>query len=269
VSDAPQTFYEYQAAHACLHLGTYFSKDEDLGDGVHYLSSERITDSYWNYAYGLSERPDHVAPQIADVRSYAKRIDRPAAIAVDAASSLGDADVVSGAEMTSEEVWMLFTNGDLPDAVRAEDLEFRLIESGEEMALFLDVFEDAYGEGDPGSPGYSGLPDEYPDSLRQASPREDVSVVHVLCCVGGEPAAIASVYCKPPYAGLYNVGTKRRARRRGLGSAVSAAAMRAALDRGVTAIFLQTEPESEVEELYTKLGFERVFVCRVIDLGGS
>ena len=260
-----KTFNDYQAAHASLHLGTYFSRDTRLSSGVHYLSSERITDSYWNYAYRLSDDPRQLGPQIADVREYAATINRPVSIAVDNARASILESVADG-ETSSEEVWMSLVQVPKPVSAPLPGYAERLVTTDEDMDLFLEIFEDAYGEGDPDSPGYSGLPAEYPDSLRYAQPGEGVSVAHLLGTVDGQPAAIASAYMKPPYAGLYNVGTRRRARRRGLGTRVSQAAMLEAAKAGAQEIFLQTEPDSEVEELYSKLGFERLFVGAVIEL---
>lgn len=80
-----------------------------------------------------------------------------------------------------------------------------------------------------------------------------------LATVDDEPAAASAVLVTGEVAGLFNVGTALRFRRRGLGALVSVAALEAARSRGCRIGVLESSVEGE--PLYRSLGFEEV--CRI------
>jgi GNAT superfamily N-acetyltransferase len=96
-----------------------------------------------------------------------------------------------------------------------------------------------------------GLP---PDFLEAA----DHAAFHVLAAhetadEAGPVLAAALAYDFGTDCGIYNVGTVERARRRGLGSAITLAQLYAARDRGCRTASLQATPMAE--RLYAQLGF--------------
>lgn len=94
---------------------------------------------------------------------------------------------------------------------------------------------------------YEGLP---PDFLKSA----DHATFRVLAAwEDGEIIAAALAYDLGTDCGIYNVGTLERARRRGLGSAVTLAQLYAARSRRLRTASLQSTPMAE--RLYARLGF--------------
>jgi predicted N-acetyltransferase YhbS len=92
--------------------------------------------------------------------------------------------------------------------------------------------------------------------LNAAETRDGVAPCHlVLRDEAGVPVAAASLYRVGSLAGLYNVGTRAAHRRRGLGGAVTRAALAHAETLGVEAVFLQCAGLGPVERLYARLGF--------------
>jgi ribosomal protein S18 acetylase RimI-like enzyme len=82
----------------------------------------------------------------------------------------------------------------------------------------------------------------------------DHAAFHVVAvCFEGEPAATALAFDRDGDCGIYNVGTLERARRRGLGSAVTAFQLHDARARGCQTASLQATPMAE--RLYAALGF--------------
>lgn len=69
----------------------------------------------------------------------------------------------------------------------------------------------------------------------------------------GQPVACAIAFVEPPYGALAYIGTIPAARRRGAATAVTVAAMRAAINDGATRLGLQATPEGKA--LYRRLGF--------------
>lgn len=82
---------------------------------------------------------------------------------------------------------------------------------------------------------------------------------HFLARVNGEPAATGSLFLGAGVAGIYDVATVPERRRRGLGAAVTRAAMTAARERGCRTAILHAS--SAGAGLYRSLGF--VDVCAI------
>lgn len=76
----------------------------------------------------------------------------------------------------------------------------------------------------------------------------------------GEPAATALLVEHEGVAGIYNVGTRRHARRQGLARALMEHAFEDAL--GADVVTLQVTPASVAEAFYLRLGFERLHAWR-------
>ena len=92
-----------------------------------------------------------------------------------------------------------------------------------------------------------GLP---PDFLRAA----DHAAFHLLAArVDGEMVAAALAYEFGDDCGIYNVGTVEKARRRGLGTALTTAQVYAARARGCRTASLQSTPMAE--RVYAAVGF--------------
>jgi GNAT superfamily N-acetyltransferase len=92
-----------------------------------------------------------------------------------------------------------------------------------------------------------GLP---PDFLEKA----DHAAFHVLVARDdGEILSAALAYDFRGDCGIYNVGTAEKARRRGLGTAVTAAQLYRARDRGCSTASLQSTPMAE--HVYAAVGF--------------
>ena len=75
----------------------------------------------------------------------------------------------------------------------------------------------------------------------------------------GEPAACASVCVKDGVAGIYGVATLERFRRRGIGAAITRAAMAHGAEEGARYALLHATPEGA--PIYSRIGFEER--CRV------
>ena len=90
-----------------------------------------------------------------------------------------------------------------------------------------------------------------PDGLLSGA---DHSMFHlVVACLGGEPAASAMAYDHDGDCGVFNVTTLEHARRRGLGTALTAIQLHDALGRGCQTASLQSTPMAE--RVYAAVGF--------------
>jgi ribosomal protein S18 acetylase RimI-like enzyme len=142
------------------------------------------------------------------------------------------------------------------DGAMRTDLErwgYRLAETTRAMGMALDGLGDARPDIELGPPDW----DEYlrlvgvaPDFLRDA----DRSAFHIVVArLDGEGAATGMAYDAADDCGIYNVGTVEHARRRGLGTALTAQLLHDARDRGQRTATLQSTPMGE--RVYAALGF--------------
>jgi GNAT superfamily N-acetyltransferase len=102
----------------------------------------------------------------------------------------------------------------------------------------------------------AGWPDHLAHLVRVGVPEgllagADGAAFHVVDGVGGAATGIA--FDHDGDCGIFNVGTLEPARRRGLGTAVTAALLRGARERGCRTASLQATPVAE--RLYAALGF--------------
>ncbi|MCJ2087931.1 GNAT family N-acetyltransferase [Methylobacterium sp. E-005] len=102
----------------------------------------------------------------------------------------------------------------------------------------------------------------YLPALRAAKARPGLVRLHLVLRDVTGPAACASLYLRGDTAGLYNVATRFDRQRRGLGTAVTVAALHAARARGATQvflpIFLHGPTGSASEALFARAGFRTV-----------
>lgn len=250
-------------AHVDLQLGTYIDHLEVLPSGPKYMSSTRIKDRYWNFAFNVRTDKTGVQQALDEVKTYSKSIDRPNVLYItpdehtEQLTEMNPTDVISGS------AWMTLADTNKMSQPGSK-LVIEELETSFPDERFLQVFDNSYGGGTPDSPGYTGLPNEYVEALSNCCPKEGATVRHFLGSNNGEPVAIASIFFKPPYAGLYNVGCIHSARRNRFGSDISIAAVNHAITKGCNTIFLQTIADSSVEEMYKKIGFSRKFIAKVL-----
>ena len=82
---------------------------------------------------------------------------------------------------------------------------------------------------------------------------------HFVASLGGVPLGCATLFLGAGVAGLYHVATVERARGRGIGKAVTLAALEHARDQGYRAAILHASKEGE--PIYRRIGFQEV--CKV------
>jgi hypothetical protein len=130
---------------------------------------------------------------------------------------------------------------------------YRLDESTRAMGMALDDLRLPRPQLDLGPPDWSeylrilGVP---PGLLRGA----DHTAFHVLVArLGGESVAAAMAFDRDRDCGIYNVTTLERARRRGLGTALTTLQLHDALGRGCWTASLQSTPMAD--SVYGAVGF--------------
>jgi ribosomal protein S18 acetylase RimI-like enzyme len=145
---------------------------------------------------------------------------------------------------------------DETDAAAADDLERRgytLSETTRAMGMELDAIALPRPEADIRRSDWTEYleVDELPPGLLAGV---DPDAFHV--AVGrldGERVAVGIALDHDGDCGIFNLGTKARARRRGMGTAVTAALVHDARDRGCETASLQSTPMAE--RVYTAVGF--------------
>jgi GNAT superfamily N-acetyltransferase len=133
-------------------------------------------------------------------------------------------------------------------------VELRRVHSAEDAADYWRVAAAAYAS--------IGFPPEIFSFYDDHSGFAADNLSAFLACVDGRPAGIAMTIVTHGVAGIYWVGSTEEARRRGVGRAVTAAAVDAGFELGAEVASLQASPMGE--PLYRQMGFETIFSYRLL-----
>ena len=141
----------------------------------------------------------------------------------------------------------------LADPAPVDGLEIRRVRTPEDFDAYVGTFAPILSP----SPAFTDL---FVRASRRIGFGEDAPEVHFLGLLHGEPVATASLVAAGGAAGIYNVTTTEAARGRGIGAAMTVAAVRQGADRGVALATLQASAIGR--PVYERLGFE--FVCDLL-----
>lgn len=247
--------------HARMQKGTYFSEITLMPfRGLKFAHSKLIEDYYWNYAYGIGLSNNDLQQIINQLKAFAKSINRTPVLYISKKDISNDFIEKFNSDELEEEVWMVKKLGNSDDNSENNSLSFKLLVNDTPSKAFINVFKNAYCEGTPGTVGYSELPGEYVKSLENSKSDSDIGIVHIIGEEDGVAVTIATLFIADNFAGLYNVATIPTKRRKNYGTEISKKAIEIARSKNCNYLFLQTKADSEVEELYKKIGFERNFI---------
>ncbi len=137
----------------------------------------------------------------------------------------------------------------LPDGV-----DIRRLENGAEAEDYWRVAKEAYAS--------IGFPPEVFEHYDDYAGLVAENAVALLAYDRSEPLAIAMTIVTDDVAGIYWVGTTEAARSRGLGRALTTAAVDAGFDLGADLVSLQASPMGE--PIYRAMGFEKIYDYRLL-----
>jgi GNAT superfamily N-acetyltransferase len=165
---------------------------------------------------------------------------------IDAAERAGLKNVYEMPEMVRE--------GEAPERLAPPNgVALRRVTSPEEAAQYWKVAISSYAS--------IGFPPEIFAFYENNELLWSESVATFLAHLDGRPAGISMTIVSHGVAGIYWVGATEEARGKGLGRAVTAAAMSAGLEMGATSASLQASPMGE--SLYRQMGFETIYDYRL------
>ncbi|SFJ74015.1 GNAT family N-acetyltransferase [Methylobacterium brachiatum] len=246
------TFEELRDAHLAALTGSLIDGVEHGPGGAAYAWSRAIPDPTLNFAYGV-RRPDQFIWAGAAALGRARA---PAFLARDAveAATLRTLFEPAAAYPAS---WMV---AQLTQSQPSSDRVVQVLAAPAPSPDFEQVF--AHLSDDAAVRAH--LRRFYLPSLRAARARPGLVPVHLVLHDTSGPAACASLYLRGGLAGLYNVSTRADRQRRGLGSAVTAAALREAQARGARWAFLQCPAGGGIEALYAQAGFRTAYTPELL-----
>ena len=244
--DPDLTFEALRDAHVAALTGSLIDGVEHGPGGAGYVWSRSIPDPTLNFAFGV-RRPDQFAWAGAAALGRARA---PAFLARDDAEVALLRDLFEPAALYPAS-WMVAWPRPSSSAAGGAITVQAAPAPGPD---FERVF--AHLSDDPGVRTH--LRRFYIPALRAARSRTGLAPLHLVLRDATGPAACASLYLRGDRAGLYNVSTRADRQRRGLGTAVTVAALREARARGATQVFLQCPAGGAVEALYVRAGFRTV-----------
>lgn len=132
--------------------------------------------------------------------------------------------------------------------------ELRKLESPEQAADFWRVAIESYAD--------IGFPPEIFSGYTNRAGLLAENVAAFIAYLDGEPVSIAMTIVSDAVAGIYWVGSRKQARGRGLGRAVTTAASTAGFDLGANIASLQASPMGK--PIYLAMGYEVAFDYRML-----
>ena len=248
--------------HYLFQLDCYLSNSKTI-DGALLVWSDRIADSYWNYATKIDTDEKSVPALIKTITEfYTAKGRKPAIYTTPFTKPHNIPELIekAGFRIENQDAWM-FYEGPEPEVELPDGFAIKQVETLKEMKVFVDIFNRAYGGASPDEP-YGALPKEYGEALLASFSQktDNVKVINEIGMLDGAPMAIGTLVCSDGFAALYNLGVSPEYRKRGFSEIMSLNRIREAMRLGNDVIFLQTETGSYNEKLFTKWGFSTKFV---------
>jgi ribosomal protein S18 acetylase RimI-like enzyme len=163
----------------------------------------------------------------------------------------------AGFEDGGEEPAMAAVLSDLSDTSSLADLEIARVKTPDDLSEYRSVLAAGFGEGPKEADWVASV-------FAKAGVAGDGPWRHIVGRVGGEPVATASLLLTEATAGIYFVCTCPEFRRRGIGAAMTSAAMVEAARSGATHAVLGSSPMGH--GIYERLGFRTIFSYRLFEL---
>lgn len=129
------------------------------------------------------------------------------------------------------------------------EVELRRVASSGDAEGFWEVAADAYAT--------NGFPEEVLSHYDRHDGLWADEVAAFIALLDGRPASIAMTIVNHGVAGVYWVGTRQDARGRGLGPALTTAAVEAGFEMGPGLVSLQASPLGR--PIYERMGFEAIY----------
>jgi ribosomal protein S18 acetylase RimI-like enzyme len=150
----------------------------------------------------------------------------------------------------SSDCWMARDGAD--PAPPAPGLSLARVETAADAAIFNRLYADAFWEGSPDPGAAVPIPDGVPGAGGW------MEIRHWLLRESGTPKALLTAVSRGGLTALYNVGTLRADRGRGLGRAALQMGAAEEARLGARRFFLLTERDKPLEAFYRRFGFRTV-----------
>lgn len=244
-------------AHFNAQRGFYFDAVSEIVPGIFSAGSSIIEDPYWNYCF-MRDSTKLESRDLEKLEAHLPVGGRELSFLLPSGHILEKTDWFEEKyQEFSGDAWMVAKRNQLNVDNVLPELMLQRIGDQKAIEMACEVFNDAYLSADKDGVGYSGLPSAYTDAFRLGLQRsESFGSLHYLGVFAGSPVAVASCFFAGRSAGIYNVAVSRFARKQGFGASISKSIIALGAKFGVDDFFLQTEPESKVQEMYAKIGFE-------------
>lgn len=226
----------------------------EVGDGWLFAAGSASHPVISNAAFRLDDGLD-AEELIERARAFFAPRKRGFAVWARAGTS-EDADLVDAAERAGlknvYETPEMVREGAPVEQLLPDGVGLRRVTSAEDAAHYWEIAISSYAS--------IGFPPEVFAFYENDEVLWSDGVAAFLADLDGRPAGISMTIVTHGVAGIYWVGATEEARGRGLGRAVTAAAVNAGLEMGATSASLQASPMGE--PIYRRMGFETIYDYR-------
>ena len=205
---------QIEKAHCKVQEKVFFTDSKKIS-GATLFWSDKITDSFWNYASFINAKQSEEL--IKEVVEFCKSKNRKPAFYLTPWTKPKDFEIVlqsHGFKQAYKDAWQVYAGKQ--ELNMPSSLEFREVKTRKEMRIFVDTFNKAFS-GAPGDP-YGALPKEYGETVDLTFGKKRWK--NYLVYSSGMPVATGSIAINKDCAGVYSIGTHPDFRKKGFGQGI-------------------------------------------------
>jgi GNAT superfamily N-acetyltransferase len=250
----PVLAIEENGAEFPLALGRAAGAEERNEGGIHWVIGNCPID-YHNAVIRADLPPERADAEIMASRERMRELGVPGSWHVGPSMrpfDLGERLVAHGFEYAGDDIGMAADLSGLPDTALPDGFEVGRVRDEGDLAVWVETLGSGFGEG-PVEAGWVG------EMYRRVGYGDGGPWRHYLGRLEGDPVATSTLFLGAGVAGIYFVFTVEEARRRGIGAAITLAALRDAASLGYEVGVLGSSALGY--PVYRGLGFEEL--CRI------
>jgi ribosomal protein S18 acetylase RimI-like enzyme len=244
------TFRELLAFHIEAQRGMFIDEAARAADGSGvWIFSARESDPTWNL-FAVLDADVALRHEARIAREFDARRREPVWYLADRDGTAQPHPLPPPWRRFSSDCWMARDGAD--PAPPVPGLSLMRVETAADAETFNRLYADAFWDGEPDPGAAVPIPDSVPDAGGW------MEIRHWLVRESGVPKGLLSAVSRGGLTGLYNVGTLRSERGRGLGRALLQMGLAEEARRGAARFFLLTERDKPLEAFYRRFGFRTV-----------
>jgi ribosomal protein S18 acetylase RimI-like enzyme len=247
-----------------LHLNgsiyLYMSRKESYNNYDLYFS-DFIDDYYWNFAANIQSLNIKTFKQDwQEIKNIFEKNNRQPALYISPTSCLYNDRESLGLKPLFNDSWLILKDlANYPQYKSDLDLSIEIVDNSN-IEDFIEAVSNGFASDDPNDP-YHGLTEGYRIALRNSigDKKGKYQITHILVKYNKEVVGTLTINYDDESSCLYNITTKKDYKRKGICKELMSYVVNYLHKKNIKIVCLQTEVGFYTEQVYLRLGFEKLF----------